>query len=144
MALQGLASRTRANARGRARLGAFSLIEVMASSVILAVGMASVLSLFSNLTQGYSHQRLQVQALHIAEATMENLLLRYSDDTDLGVGTHFGPGYAMDGNPGGTFFASQWRVSMGVPIVGAREVLVTVTWTEQGVAKSFTLRTVRT
>ena len=144
MALPDLRSRARASARGRAKVGAFSLIEVMASSAILAVGMAAVLSLFSNLTQGYSHQRQQVQALHIAEATMEDLLLRYSDDIDLDVGTHSGPGYAFDGSPGGTFFATRWQVSTGVPIVGAREVLVTVTWTEQGVTKSSALRTVRT
>lgn len=137
-------SRSLASAGTRGAGRGFSLIEVMASAAILALGMAAVIALFSHLSASYSHQRLQVQALHVAEATLEDLLLRYSDDDDLTPGTHTGPGFAIDGSPGGTFFSTSWEVTMDVPFTGAREVVVTVTWAEQGHTKTFLLKTVRT
>ncbi len=123
---------------------AFSLVEVMASSAILALGMAAVVSLFANLTFAYSHQRMQVQALHVGEGVLEDLLLRYANDNDLKPGPHIGPGFNVDGTPGGTFYTTSWSVTAGVPIPNAREVVVTVSWSEQGISKAFSLRTVRT
>jgi prepilin-type N-terminal cleavage/methylation domain-containing protein len=127
--------RTSRSARG------FGLIEVMISAALLAIGMAGIVSLFSNLEENYKHQRLVATALHIAEATMEDLLVRYADDAEISQGAHTGPSFALNGAPGGTFFQSSWQVNDGVPFSGVREVVVTVAWTERGVPKRLSLRT---
>lgn len=126
------------------RARGFGLIEVMISASILAIGMSGIISLYSNLQDNYKHQRLLAQALHIAEATMEDLLVRYADDADLVAGAHTGPSYAINGKPGGTFFATSWAVADGVPFAGTRQITLTVTWTENTRTKTFVLRTVRT
>lgn len=122
----------------------FGLIEAMISAAILAVGLAGMLQLFGHLNDQQTHQRLVVQALHVGEATMEGLLLRYADDPELEEGSHPGPGFGADGLPGGSFFSTRWLVEDGVPIAGTRQLTVTVSWTERGVTKAFSLRTVRT
>ena len=122
----------------------FGLIEVMISAAILAVGMSGIISLYSSLQDNYKHQRLLSQSLHIAEGTMEDLLVRYADDVALEAGSHTGPSFAISGKPGGTFFSTSWVVTDGVPFSGARQITVTVAWTENGRARSFNLKTVRT
>lgn len=128
----------------RSRLRGLSLIETLVSSAILSLGLSAVLLLFGSLNDGHTHQRLLVQALHVGESTMEGLLVRYADDTALGPGHHAGPSFGVDGQVGGAFFTTEWDVTEGVPIAGSRDLVVTVRWTERGVAKSFALRTVRT
>lgn len=130
--------------RSRSRPRGFGLIEAMISASILAVGLSGILQLFGHLNDQQTHQRLLVQALHVGEATMEGLLLRYADDTELEEGNHSGPGYGADGLPGGSFYSTDWLVEDGVPITGTRQLTVTVRWSERGVAKTFSLRTVRT
>jgi Tfp pilus assembly protein PilV len=137
-------SPSRTLARGPGAPRGFGLIEAMISAAILAVGLSGILQLFGHLNDQQTHQRLLVQALHVGEATMEGLLLRYADDPELEEGNHAGPGYGADGLPGGSFFSTEWRVEDGVPITGTRQLTVTVRWTERGVAKTFSLRTVRT
>jgi prepilin-type N-terminal cleavage/methylation domain-containing protein len=129
---------------GPAAKQGFGLIEVMISASILAVGMSGILTLYSSLMDNYVHQRLLAQSLHIAEATMENLLVRYADDTALSAGAHTGPAYSVGGQPGGTFFATSWIATDAVPFAGAREIVITVTWSERGTTKTFKLKTVRT
>jgi prepilin-type N-terminal cleavage/methylation domain-containing protein len=130
--------------RARTRWSAFSLIEVMVSVGILAVGIAATLSTFSSLLATHEHQENATVALHVAEGTMEELLVRYADDAELASGPHTGATYSREGNAGGSFFATDWEVALGRPFAGAREVTVRVRWTERGVAKSLSIRTVRT
>ncbi|MCC7071780.1 MAG: type II secretion system protein [Deltaproteobacteria bacterium] len=117
---------------------------MMVSLVILAVGLTAMLQLFGNLNDAQTHQRLLVQALHVGEATMEGLIYRYANDTDLDPGSHAGPSFGVDGQPGGAFFTTDWNVTPDVPFAGVREVVVTVHWSERGLPKTFSLRTVRT
>jgi hypothetical protein len=126
------------------RARAFGLLEVMVSAGLLAVGMAAIMSLVSNLEDNYRHQRIVAQALHIGEATLEDLLVRYADDADLTIGAHTGPGFTAGGKPGGIFFATSWNVVDGVPFAGTREVTVTIQWNENGIVKQMKLTTVRT
>ena len=116
--------------RHRAPPRGFGLIEAMISASLLAVAMTAIVSLLVNLQESYRHQRLVAQALHVAEGSMEELLVRYADDADLGTGVHTGPSFGVDGQPGGTFFTTSWNVTDGVPFVGLRRVTLTVTWNE--------------
>lgn len=127
----------------RSPLG-FGLIEVMVSAALLAIGMAGTSSLVANLQDNYKHQRLVSQGLHIAEATMEELLVRYADDSELAAGPHTGSSYGITGAPGGTYFAVGWVVTDAVPFAGTREIVVTISWSERGRPKQLAIRTVRT
>jgi Tfp pilus assembly protein PilV len=139
--------RRQKSGRGRPAKRGFGLLEVMISGVLLASGMAATLSTLSALSALYEHERLLGNALHVAESTMEGLLLRYANDADLAAtgGTpRTGASYTKDGMPGGTFFSTGWLVRPGVPIGGAREIEVIVSWAERGIPKTLTLKTVRT
>ena len=122
----------------------FGLIEVMMSAVILGVGMTGILSLSANLQDNYHHQKLLVQALHIAESSMEDLLVRYADDPDLTSGNHTGARFGINGKVGGTFYTTSWRVTEGVPFTGTRQIILTVSWSEKTRSKVVRLTTVRT
>jgi hypothetical protein len=135
----------------KTRLRAFGLAEVMISASMLAVGIAAMCSVFRTLEVQYEHERNVTEALHLAEGQMETLLAAYADTLDasstplLGDGAHTSAtSYDHDGKPGGSYFAVGWNVTSGVPIANTRSVTVTVSWTEAGRPKSFSLTTVRT
>ena len=92
------------------------------------------------------HQQNMVGAVHVAETTMETLLLLYPDDARLSDGAHTGPHYDKIGNLSGStgMFATSWTVGAGVPLAGARTIEVVVTWSERSTTKSTRLRTIRT
>lgn len=139
--------RTPGPKRRRLHARAFGLIEVMFSAALLAAAMTATLSTILTLDAVYAHERLLTNALHVGEATMEGLLLRYGDDPQLAAtnGTpRAGPSFGINGLPGGTFFSTSWEVVLGVPIAGTREVTVIVTWTERGKVKKFRLTSART
>lgn len=132
------------NARRGAALG-FSLIEVLISMSLLAVGMTAIATTYGMLADSAEHERRVTHALHVGEATIEELLVRYAADNDLTQGTHSGgPSYTAEGVPGGSFFTTSWEVSTGVPIANARQIRVTVTWHERTGTKTLSLVTVRT
>lgn len=126
----------------------FGLIEAMISASLLAVAMTAIVSLLVNLQENYRHQRLVAQALHVAEGSMESLLVRYADDAELGTGAHVGPSFGVDGQAGGTFFTTSWNVTDNVPLSGLRRVTITVQWMERGAlgprVRRLQLTTVRT
>ena len=122
----------------------FSLIEVLTSMTLLAIGMTALTVTYGILADSAEHERRVTHALHVGEATMEELLVRYADDAELTDGNHVGPAFTAEGVPGGAFFSTSWLVTTGVPIEDARELRVTVTWTERTGPKTLTLVTVRT
>lgn len=111
---------------------------------LLGIGMAAVVTTFSALLASSAHQRHVTQALHIAEGTVEELLVRYAEDAELTNGGHVGPTFTSTGLAGGTFFQTSWQVEVGVPLPQARQVRVTVTWTERTGVRKLSLVVVRT
>ncbi|MBI1948241.1 MAG: type II secretion system protein [Deltaproteobacteria bacterium] len=131
-------------ARAR-RAGGFSMLEVLISMSLLAVGMAAISTTYSMLSDAAVHERRVTHALHVAELTVEDLLLRYAGDPELAQGGHAGAvAYTQDGAPGGSYFTTAWEVATGTPIASARQIRVTVTWTERTGVKTLSLVTVRT
>jgi prepilin-type N-terminal cleavage/methylation domain-containing protein len=122
---------------------AFSLIEVMVSASLLAVGMVGFLSLFSNIAATYEHHRHLTEALLVGEAAMERGLVLYADDAELAFGNHPLGTFNGVGTPAVGPYTVAWDVSAG-PLTGTRALVVTVSWTERGTPRSIALRTVRT
>jgi prepilin-type N-terminal cleavage/methylation domain-containing protein len=138
---------------------AFSLVEVMAASAIFAVGLAAIFSAFGTSAQQFEHQRHTTYALHLAEAKMEELLLRVSSDPELAAGTTFGPNwFDMRGFPSTTACPSattglpalssscRYRVtwsSVPAQVPQVRITTVVATWNERESEKSVQFATQR-
>ncbi|MDP2342533.1 MAG: hypothetical protein Q8O67_16370 [Deltaproteobacteria bacterium] len=123
----------------------FGLIEVIISGSLLLIGLAGVVQFAGYAEVMTGHQQNMAGAVHVAEKTMEELLLLYPDDARLGDGPHTGSRYDKVGNGSPTgLFATTWTVAAGVPLPGARTVEVTVTWIERAKTKTTRLRTIRT
>ena len=58
------------------RYSGFTLIEVITTVVILAIAAAALLSVFSGMIRGSADPMIQQQAVSIAEAYMEEILLK--------------------------------------------------------------------
>lgn len=131
--------------RRRPRLRGFGLLEVIISGSLLLIGLAGVVQFAAHAEKMSGHQQSMVGAVHVAETTMETLLLLYPDDARLTNGPHTGPRFDKVGNKTPTgLFATSWTVEAGVPLPGARTVEVVVTWTERSAIKTTRLRTIRT
>lgn len=124
---------------------AFGLLEVMVSGALLLIGLAGVVQFAGHAEKMTGHQQNVVGAVHVAETTLETLLLLYPDDRRLADGAHAGPHFDKVGNPGGSaMFSTSWTVQAGVPLPGARTIEVVVSWTERAIPKTVKLRTIRT
>jgi Tfp pilus assembly protein PilV len=124
----------------------FSMMEVMLSSSMMLVGIAGMFSAYSTLSDHYAHQRYMTEGLHIAEAELEGMLIRFRDDPLLSAGVH--PevsGYNKMGvrTLGTPFFTVDVRVSAHPVVAGYRRVTVIVRWPERGRIASVQLSSVR-
>lgn len=63
----------------------FTLIEVITTLVILGIAGTAILSVFSNVVRSSANPMIQQQAVAIAEAYMEEILLKPFNDPD-GIG----------------------------------------------------------
>jgi hypothetical protein len=109
------------------------------------IGLAGVVQFAGYAETMTGHQQNMAGAVHVAEKTMEELLLLYPDDARLISGPHNGPHYDKVGNVNaGGLFSTSWSVDAGVPLPGARTIEVVVTWTERAQTKTTRLRTIRT
>lgn len=128
MTTHALPAKTR---RSRSDAG-FSLIEVMASSSFLIVGLIGVISAIVSYQRMAATERHMTQGIHVAEGTMEELLLAYPSDPVLAVGSH-GPNHYDDTGKrvasSGRYLA-YWDVTPSSPVEGMRRVNVRVQWTE--------------
>jgi len=64
------------------RLAGFTLIEIITTIVILAVAATAIMSVFTNTVRSSANPVIQQQAVSIAEAYMEEILLKSFDDPD--------------------------------------------------------------
>ena len=117
----------------------------MISGSLLLIGLAGVIQFAAHAENMTGHQQNVVGAVHVAETTLETLLLLYPDDARLAQGHHVGPSFDKIGNrAAGGMFATTWTVEAGQPLPGARTIEVQVTWSERGATKTTRLRTIRT
>ena len=119
----------------------------MVSGVMLLVGIAGVVTAIRSANGLAEHQRHVSHAIHIAEGTIEELMLRYNDHADLAAGSHTGPDYSVDGQRLGSgatgWFSTEGRIQAGTPVAATRRVTVTVSWQERDAPRTLTLVTHR-
>ena len=68
------------------RSAGFTLIEIITTIVVLSVAATAIMSMFSNTIRSSANPMIQQQAISIAEAYMEEILLKSFNDPD-GVDT---------------------------------------------------------
>ena len=125
----------------------FSLIEVMVSGVLLIVGMAAALSVYGTIANQQNHTSHRSTAGTIAEAVLEDLVLRYPGDPSLTVGLHDeGRAFDADGAraaPSDAVFTATWRVQAYAKLKTIREITVTVVWNDSIGARTLEVTTWR-
>ena len=62
------------------RQSAFTLIEIIVTIVVIAIAATALLSVFSSMVRGSADPMIQQQATTIAEAYLEEIMLRAYDD----------------------------------------------------------------
>ena len=62
------------------RQSAFTLIEIIVTIVVIAIASTALLSFFSNMVRGSADPVIQQQATTIAEAYLEEIMLRAFND----------------------------------------------------------------
>lgn len=62
------------------RQSAFTLIEIIVTILVISVAATALLSVFTNMVRGSADPVIQQQATTIAEAYLEEILLRAFDD----------------------------------------------------------------
>ncbi len=139
---------------------AFSLIEVMSAAAILAVGLVATFTAFNSGAALFEHQRHTTNGIHLSEAKLEELLIRLASDTELVVGTPFGPEWydkegiaSPPGCPTGIAAVPEstascryrvtWQSSVLPDVPSIRVVTVTTAWNERGLKKEVTFSTQR-
>lgn len=66
----------------------FSLLEVVVAASLFLVGVAGILTSYSTITNLAETQRLQVDALSVAEDVLDELRLQGRGGDDIAVGDH--------------------------------------------------------
>lgn len=123
----------------------FGMLEVLISGAMLIAGLAGIVQAQASINTSIARERRLTIATHVAEQTIERLLVLFPGDSTLAQGGHVGPTFNDEGtpDPAGRFRA-RWNVSVGDPIAGARRVVVEVEWTDGSQTRVFTLTTIRT
>ena len=105
-----------------------TLIEVLISMVILAVGILSVMAMLTTAAKGNAEARKMTRALHIAENKMDEFLYGGKNCSDI------------DGSKDGYEWTSS---SSSSPPNGTSHCEVTVSWTSSGKQRQVALETLR-
>ena len=114
----------------------FTLIEVIFTMAIFAIGILAVTSLMFSATRNNTKGNIMTQATMLARDKIEDLK-RVSDVATLadGVETNIND----QGNPGG-IYTRIWTITpTGLP--NCRQIDVTVSWTREGRTRSVALTT---
>ena len=113
------------------RQSAFTLIEIIVTIIVIGISATALLSVFSNMIRGSADPMIQQQATTIAEAYLEEIMLREFDDPEVAEsgGAEAGetrPNYddVQDYNSLGT---TQVRDQNNNPIAALSDYQVTVT-----------------
>lgn len=112
------------------RQSAFTLIEIVVTIIVIGISATALLSVFTNMIRGSADPVIQQQATTIAEAYLEEIMLRAFDDPQLpetgGAEGESRPTYddVQDYNDLGT---TQVRDQNNNPIAALNDYQVTVT-----------------
>lgn len=104
----------------------------MLSGTIFLLGFAGTLSAVTTAMSLYGQQRRSTHGVQVAEALMEELLMKFPSAADLSSGAHAGPAYDREGRPAvgaaSAFYQTEWQVIPERPLPGMRELRLRVTW----------------
>jgi len=112
-----------------------SLIEILVAVFIFLVAVIGIIPVISSTLTGSREANQRAIAAALAQEKLEEL--RNSEYDSIASGQDVndqGDPVGLDeyGNEGGIYYRS-WEVEDGAPMVGAKTVTVTVTWTEHRV-----------
>jgi type IV pilus assembly protein PilV len=122
--------------------GGYSLVELVVSILMFALGFIGVMKMQQQAIMGGGFSMQLGNALTIADTQAEVLRGVVLTDADMALGTHNGA--ALPAQQGITYTLS-WTVnttSLG-PTVDAREVNIRVQWTEKGTSHGITMNMFR-
>ena len=103
----------------------FTLLEVLVAISILAVGLLGVASMQIAAINGNAFAGRITSGMYLAQATLESLLASPSTDPALAAGAHS----ASSPPPGSNV---SWTVNDNTPVLNAKTIAVTVTWSHKG------------
>lgn len=129
----------------RLRRAGFTLMEVLVALAVLLVGAAVIVSVATTASEMYQQRRHFTQAILVAEAKMEGLLVLEPESTELSVGEHGPERVDIRGEPApdGGLFSTTWTVSAHEVELSMVDVRVVVTWSEEGHRQYVTLDSIR-
>ncbi|NNE44600.1 MAG: prepilin-type N-terminal cleavage/methylation domain-containing protein [Gemmatimonadetes bacterium] len=114
----------------------FSLIELMVSITMMGMLMLGFMSVFPlGLRTVMKGERMTV-ATSIGQDELERLKTLPDTDADLAAGAHVDPANPIQG-----VFSRVWTVTDDAPMAGLKTVVMTVTYTENGLPRTITLTT---
>lgn len=114
----------------------FSLVEVLVAMVVFMIAAAAVSSLMFHSTSTVSQNNYMSQAITCAQGALEEIRTQaYEDMVD--ASGHTCPGDGMN-------FNVAWDVTTDDPGDGMKTIVVTVSWSEKGVARSYAIETIYT
>lgn len=102
---------------------AMTLIELLVVCVIIGIAFMGLAALFPLGMKNLSDSRMRTVATDLAQQKVEELLRLAGSDADLTAGTHDDPD-----NPVRTTFNRSWTVTDDAPMVGMKEIVVTVNY----------------
>jgi prepilin-type N-terminal cleavage/methylation domain-containing protein len=113
----------------------YSLIEVLIGMTILAIALASAFALSMNSSRLIANGQYLSSAAALADTKIEEL--RNLDFENVVTGADSGLLNSL-GEAGSTFSRS-WAVTDDSPETGLKTVVVSVSWTQWGQARTYTL-----
>lgn len=120
-----------------------SLIEVMVSGALLAIGASAMLSCWSTVMTVLVHQRRLSEATNVCRSHLEELLGRAPGDAALAPGTTSAGTLNVFGQPDPRGFRVTYVVRGDTPGPGFVSVTVRAEWTENSGTRSTELLTFR-
>jgi len=115
----------------------FTLIEVLVAMVIFAITSLAATSLIVNSTKLISENDLSSQAIALAQEQLEQL-------RDVPIATMADQLATTTAAKGTVTFNINRDIIQDTPIKGVNTLVITVTWNQQGVTKSYATRSIFT
>jgi len=110
------------------RYHGFTLIEIIVTIVVLSVAATAIMSMFTNTIRTSADPMIQQQALSIAEAYMEEILLKSFNDPDGGEAGETRSSYDdVDDYDGLNDVGAVDETGTAIPVLADYTVSVTVT-----------------
>ena len=115
----------------------FTLVEVLLSVTIFAVGLLAVAMMLDTAIQYNASARFISEATEIANYQIEKLMSAPYDDTDLDeASSPYGPTTVSN-------YSVTWTVRENVPMPAMKTINLTVAWDDRGESKSLTVNALK-